>query len=243
MRLLTNAPLLKRNAAIGKYASLGGMIILLGGLVVSFYGANNPALQTIPFFTLIIGFMLSNIGIYYQNRYVREPRADKALEAALKGFDDRYCLYNFYLPAPHFLITPHGLFALVAKFQSGVVQWDGKRWKHVKGGSFIQSFFGREPLGNPTTDAAAEAEAAAKFLAKKVGGDIPPVQAIIVFYNPNLTLEGDSPPLPAVHAKQLKEHLRKTTKGAGPTKESAAGGRQITLTPEQVVKLNEVVGV
>lgn len=229
MRLVTNEPLIKRNAGIGKYAATGGLIILIGGLAVSFFGRDNPQLQFIPFYTLVIGFVLSNIGIYFSNRFVREPRADKTIEAALKGLDDKYQLYNFRLPAPHVLICPSGIFALVPKFQSGVVVWDGKRWRH-KGANILLSLFGQEGLANPNAEAAAEASGVAGYLAKKIGDDTPPVQAIVVFYNPNVTIEASNPPVPALHIKQLKEHIRRLPKGP-------------TLSTEQIAKLDEALGL
>jgi hypothetical protein len=235
MRLVTNEPLIKRNATIGNYATTAGLVVLVGGLIVSFYGRDNTSavVQMIPFFTLLIGFILSNLGIYFKNRYGREPRSDVALSAALKGFDDKYHLYNFYLPAPHCLIAPTGVYAITPKFQSGVVQWDGKRWKHKNANVFL-SFFGQEGLANPNAEAAADAESLAKFLAKKLGGDIPPVQSLIVFYNDKATIEAENPPIPTLHAKQLKEYLRKLGKGSS---------RQPTLTPEQIAKLDEVLGI
>ncbi|MEK7785223.1 MAG: hypothetical protein AAB658_07345 [Chloroflexota bacterium] len=230
MRLITNEPLIKRNAAIGKYSATGGLIVLLGGLAVSFFKQDDPQWQFVPFVTLVVGFILSNVGIYYSNRYVRPPRPDQALDAALKGFDDRYHLYHYRASTPHMLICPAGVFTLVAKFQSGEVAWDGKRWKQIKGGNFIRSFFGQESLGNPNAEAASEAEALSRFLAKKIGPDVPPVQAAVVFYNPNVTVNAKDAPIPAVHVKQLKEHLRKLPKGP-------------TLSPDQIARLDEALGL
>jgi hypothetical protein len=242
MRLVTNDRLIKRNATLGKYAMLAGMVVLIGGLLVSFYGRDNVYLQTVPLVALIVGFILSNTGIYFTNHYRREPRADQALEAALKGFDDKYHLYNFYLPAHHFLVTPFGIFVLIPKFQSGSVQWDGKRWKH-KNSNFLLSLFGQESLANPNAEAAAEADTIAKYLAKKVGGDIPPVQAIIVFYHPNASLEGEPPTLPTVHVKQLKDLLRKWVKSPAAVGGGGGGGRRQTLTPDQLARLDEAIGL
>src|SRR5690348_14839638 len=106
MRLITNEKVVKRNAAIGKYATIAGLVILIGGVVVSLntQTSNNPAYQWIPLGTLIVGFILSNVGTYYMNRFGREPRSDTALDGALKGFDDKYRLYNYYLPGSHFLV-------------------------------------------------------------------------------------------------------------------------------------------
>lgn len=238
MRLVTNEPLVKRNANIGRYGTTAGLVVLVGGLIISFYGRDNPALQTIPFVTLVVGFLLSNAGIYFTSRYGREPRTDKTLAGALKGFDDRYSLYNYYLPAPHFLITPSAIYALTAKQQSGVVQWDGKRWKH-KNANFFLTFFGQEGLSNPNAEAAADAENVSKYLTQKIGGEVPPVQSIIVFFNDNVTIEADNPPIPAMHVKQLKEYLRKNVKGGG----AKDGAARKTLSNEQIEKLDEVLKI
>lgn len=229
MRLATNEPLIRRNAAIGKYTSTAGLLILVGGLLVSFFKQNEPSWQLVPFYTLIIGFILSNVGIYFANRYVRKPRPDEALEAALKGLDDRYHLYQYHLAAPHVLVCPAGIFALVPKFQPGKVMWDGKRWRH-KGGNFLLNFFGQEAIGNPNADAAAETASLARDLAKKIGGEIPPAQAIIVFYHPSVEVEANGAPIPALYVKHLKDYLRRQPKGP-------------TLSAEQVAKLNGAIGV
>ena len=227
MRLITNEPLIKRNAAIGKYCSIGGMLVLIGGLVVSF--RQEPEWQYIPFITLIAGFIMSNVGIFFINRYGRPLRSDQALDNGLKGFDDRYHLYHYRTPAPHVLICPAGIFVIVAKFQGGAVTWDGKRWAH-KGRSFLLNFFGQEGLGNPNAEAAADAEALSKFLAKKVGDNVPPVQAFIVFYNPEVSVEAGDAPIAALHIKQLKEYVRKLPKGP-------------TLANAQIAELDKALGL
>jgi hypothetical protein len=124
-----------------------------------------------------------------------------------------------------------------------VVEWDGKRWKH-KNANFFLTFFGQEGLSNPNAEAAADAENIAKYLAQKVGGDIPPVQPLIVFFNEKAVIEGENPPIPTLHVKQLKEYLRKT-KGGGSKDTSAPkepSGRK-TLNGEQISKLDEVLKI
>jgi hypothetical protein len=119
-----------------------------------------------------------------------------------------------------------------------VVQWDGKRWKH-KNANFFLTFFGQEGLSNPNAEAAADAESIAKYLAQKVGGEIPPVQSIIVFFNDGVTIEAENPPIPALHVKQLKEYLRKNVKGN--TLKDTTGRK--TLSAEQIAMLDEVLKV
>jgi hypothetical protein len=74
----------ERRAQIGKWASLLGLVVLGGGFLISL---RNPGLFIISFGTLILGFLLSNVGIYYANRYARPDRPDVVLAQALKGFD------------------------------------------------------------------------------------------------------------------------------------------------------------
>jgi hypothetical protein len=229
MRLVTNDSLVKRNATIGKYATIGGLGVLVLGLVINLAGRDNPALVLVPYVTLLLGFVLSNAGMYFSNRYGREPRADKAIAAALKGLDDKYQLYSFYLPGAHFLIAPTGIYSFTPKFQSGVVQWDGKRWKH-KNANFLLTFFGQEGLSNPNSEAASDANGIAKFLARNLEGSVPPVQPVIIFYNDNVKIDADMPPIPAMHVKQLKEYLRKLPKSPSSS-----------LSLEQVAQLDKVL--
>jgi hypothetical protein len=247
MRIITNDKIVKRNAAIGKYATIAGLVVLVGGVVVSYLlqSQNNQdmAYQWIPFATLIIGFILSNVGTYYMNRFGHDPRPDTVLEGALKGFDDKYRLYNYYLPGYHFLVSPTGIYSITPKAQAGAVEWDGKRWKH-KNSNILLSIFGQDNLANPNAEAAADADNIAKFLSKKVGGDVPPVQSLIVFTNPKAVIQGEQPPLPTLHVKQLKEHLKKQPKGG--SKDGSGGGpgkHMVTLSSEQLNKLDEALGL
>jgi Nuclease-related domain len=247
MRIITNDKIVKRNAAIGKYATIAGLVILVGGVAVSYLlqsqNITDVVYQWIPFATLIIGFILSNVGTYYMNRFGREPRSDTVLEGALKGFDDKYRLYNYYLPGSHFLVAPTGIYAITPKAQAGAVEWDGKRWKH-KNSNILMSLFGQDNLANPNAEAAADADNIARFLSKKVGGDVPPVQSIIVFTNPKVEIKGDAPPLPTLHIKQLKEHLRKMPKASAKDGSGSGPGKQlVTLNAEQLSKLDETLGI
>ena len=96
MRDIPNITHIKRSRRIGQYTSITGLVVLVGGLVYSFLqNANvdpeatvNPIadpLAYIPFVTLFIGFVLSNVGICFSNRYVRPPVPHISLEKALKG--------------------------------------------------------------------------------------------------------------------------------------------------------------
>jgi hypothetical protein len=245
MRLVTNEPVIKRNAAIGRYASLAGLAILVSGLVFNFIappGAtpnlpwppvnallSRPEAQYVPLVTLLVGFLLSNLGIMYSNRWVRPPRPDEALDAALKGLDDRHVLYHYRMPAAHVLVAPSGVYALLPKRQGGTITFEGGKWRQTGQNRFL-SFFGQEGLGNPVVELAAEVSALEKFLGKNLPDVEMPVKGVIVFTNTAATVEADDAPAPALHTKKLKDYIRRQPKGP-------------TLAGAALKQLNEQIGV
>lgn len=208
MQIYTNEKLITRYALISKVLSTTGILVLLSGLAASFL---RPEWYSLPFYTLILGFMLSNIGMFLANRYVREPRPDLVLRNSMKGLDNRYLLYQYHLPAQHAIFTPSGIYAVTPKFQGGMVEWNAnrKRFRH-RGVSMYRKIFGQESLGQPIIEAQAEAQRLAKFLNKKFGDDAPEVHPIILFTNPKIEFENiKETPIPVLKAKRLNAYLRK----------------------------------
>lgn len=190
---------------IGLVASLAGIITLLGGMIVTLFG--DPATYgLIPLLSLPVGFLLSQVGLYFSHRYVRQPRPDQRLDEALEKAAKDGRIYHYILPVPHVLLSPSGLLAIVAKFQSGHIVADGDKW--TQKGLGLRRFFGQEGVGNPTT----EAEYQIKQLAKYISRHVPsladkeiPMSAVIVF----TTKEGGELDLkrstvPAMHYSKLK---------------------------------------
>ena len=126
MKVIINEKLVKRQAAIGKGASLIGMGALLAGLVVSYRW---PNLLTVSFGCLIVGFLLASIGTYNMNRWVKEPRADQALTKALKGLDNKHFLYHYTPLATHLLLAPSGLFVFTVKDHYGYIDVESTEGK------------------------------------------------------------------------------------------------------------------
>ena len=71
MKVITNPKLIKRNKKIGQITTLVALGILGLGLYVSFAKPENIALT---FGALLVGFILTQIGVYYGNRWGRSPR-------------------------------------------------------------------------------------------------------------------------------------------------------------------------
>lgn len=208
MQITTNEKLIKNRARLGRIASFAGLAILVLGLVASLYSQWLLA----SFGCLLVGFLLSQVGIYNANRWVKEPRADQMLDKILKGFGDRYHLYNYVLPASHVLLATFGLCVINPKHQAGKVRCEGEKWHHESGWKRVLRLFGQEGLGNPTKEVQAEVEKLRRFLAERLPGEEVPIEGGVVFTNPQVDLEIDNPSVPVLDGKQFKSFLRDLSK-------------------------------
>ncbi len=207
MKHTINETKIARGARLGKIATFVGLGFLVGGLIVSLVFQESPLLW-LSFLCLLLGLIVSSIGTANMNRWVREPRADQALGRALKGFDDRYRLYSYCLPAPHVLLSPLGLFVLTALGQDGAIRFDGKKFRRDFSLARLLRFMAEEGLGNPLSEADAQVEALRKFLAAHDLEDVE-IKNLLVFFSPQAQLEITDPPRPIVTPKGLKKALRK----------------------------------
>jgi hypothetical protein len=199
----------ERRAQIGKWASLLGLVVLGGGFLISL---RNPGLFIISFGTLILGFLLSNVGIYYANRYARPDRPDVVLAQALKGFDKRYALYQFLFPVSHVLREPSGLTVLIPKPQEGRIVYSDGKWRSKQGWSRLLRWVGQEGLGKPEAEAQTEAVTMHDWLQRQAPELDVPVRGLVIFTHPKAELDLDNPPVTVLAPKQLKGWLRKAGK-------------------------------
>jgi hypothetical protein len=214
MQIVTNESLVKRNARIGQIASIGGLGILVVGMIISFTRAD---LFIWSLLALLLGFTLSQVGIYFGNRWGRRPRPDEHLDAALKGLDQNYTLYHYTTPTAHLLVGPAGLWVLLPRQQRGTIIFEKGRWRQ-KGGGLIQAymrFFAQEGIGRPDLEAQTEIESVHKFLSSQMDEDeVPDINVILVCTNDNATIvESEEATMPAIPVKKLKDFIRKTAKG------------------------------
>lgn len=208
MKNIVNERRISKGAKIGKYAIFGGLGFLLVGLVVSWAYQNSPLLW-LSFLCLLFGVILSSIGTMNLNRWVRQPRADQAMAQGFKGFDDRWQLYQYWLPAPHVLLSPMGLFVLTPMGQDGTIRFEDGKFQRAFSAMRLLRFMAEEGLGRPFAEADAQVAALQKFLeAHDVDQDVE-IQNILVFYNPLAKLTVSDAPRPITDAKGLKKALRK----------------------------------
>lgn len=215
MIIETNEPLIKRNTRIAQIASLAGLAVLAGGMVVAFTRAE---LITVSFIALLVGFVLSQIGIYFTNRWGRKPRPDESLNQALKGLDKKYALYHYLTPASHLLVGPAGVWVILLRPQRGTITFTKGRWKQ-KGGGLLQGYlriFAQEGIGRPDLEIANEVEGIHNYLANNFPDDeIPQVDAAVVFTHPDVDIQIDDseePLAPTLYLSKVKNFIRKVAK-------------------------------
>ena len=215
MKIIKNEKLIKRNSKIGQWTSIAALIVLGAGMYISFTNQSNPQIFTYAMIALVMGFILTQVGMYMGNRWGRSPRPDENLDAGLKGLPGGYSIYHFMAPASHLLVGPAGIWVLIPYRQRGLVTYAKKRWR-VGNGGFLQAYmsiFGQEGLGRPDLEAEGEINAVKNLLAKNLNeNEIPEVQAVLVFMNENVDIQAEGAPLPALKIKQLKDFIRQKAK-------------------------------
>jgi hypothetical protein len=217
MRTFRNDKFIQKRANLGRYVSLFGLGVLVLGLIISFSAPSAPEMVGVSFLTLIVGFIASQVGIYYGNRYARLDRPDEVLSKALKGFDDRYALYQYTAPAGNVLVTPNACYVFAVKMQAGPIAYRNGKWQHDIGWKRLLKAFAQDGLGNPLTDVEVETGALKRYLDKHLPGVEVPLQPVIIFGHANAEIDAGNSPVPAMHVKKLKDWLRGAGKGGALT--------------------------
>ena len=209
MKVVTNEKLIASRAKLGKRASLIGLLILLAGFAISF----SPNLFYISLGCLIIGFTVSNIGVFNANQWIKQPRADQVLSRGLKGFSNKFTLFNYTGPIPHGIVGPPGVIVFLVKLQEGKISVNSNRWKQAFSFRRLMAFFGSESLGNPGRDLKALVEAAKTACARTLPDVEVPVHGAVVFSSPKAELTTlQDPDVPVLMEKDLKDFLKGLTK-------------------------------
>ena len=234
MRVETNEALIRRNRRISQYLFFGSFGVPLLGLLIINQQAANPTTENIflgfiiPLVVLPLAYIITMVSVRMANLWVRVPRPEKTIPDGLKGIGSKSVLYNYYhAPARHVLIAPQGVFAIVTRFQDGQYEVEGDRWSTRRSAmGRVLSIFRMDNIGNPTQDAQ-KAAAHVRNLLAPIQPDVP-VQPIIVFLDPRVSVKVIATDVPVVyaspkHSPNLKDYVREAGKKP-----------HITLTPEQI---------
>ncbi len=214
MKIIKNEKLIQRNGKIGNFTSLAALVVLGLGMYISF---TRTELFIYSLAALLIGFTLTQVGMYMGNRYGRSPRPDEKLDAGLKGLPNEFVIYHYETPVSHLLVGPAGIWVLRPYHQRGRVTFKKNRWQ-MSGGGFLQSYmrlFGQESIGRPDLDTEHEINSLQKYLAKEMDeSEIPEIKALLVFTSDDIEIDADAQraPIPALKVKQLKDFMRQKAK-------------------------------
>ena len=213
MKVSNNTRQIVRRAKLGQIANVGGIAVLGIGLVISL---TKPQYSLYTLVLLIVGVVASQYGIVTAYRYARKPRPDEELTSALKGLDDRYKLYNYWLPAYHVLLAPKGLYVFVTRSHAGKVIAEGRKWREERKFSLgrILRLFSPENLGNPVREAEWDRDAMKEWVRQHVDGLQVETEPMVVFLHSGAELDVRNPEVKPVRAKALKEALRRGEAGA-----------------------------
>lgn len=207
MKVVRNDQYIQRRATIGNWTFPIGYVVLILGLVTSLL---YPQVTLAPLIAFFMGLGLTQIGIYYIHRFVRPDRPEAALTQALKGLDDRYILYHYMLPADHVLVGPDGVRVFIVKWQHGEIRCRNDRWSQPMGLlRRLLRWMAQDTVGNPTREAQVEAESLRRYFARHLDGKEISIRPVIVFTHPEARLDIEGSSVPVVHARKLKEWLRK----------------------------------
>lgn len=212
MKIIKNEQLIKRNSKIGNWTSLGALVVLGIGMYISM---TRTDLFMYALVALLVGFTMTQIGMYMGNRYGRSPRPDEKLDAGLKGLPGDFTIYHYTTPAAHLLVGPAGVWVILPFHQRGQVTFQKNRWR-ISGGGFLQGYmrvFGQEGLGRPDIELDSEVNRVKGYLETALDGSaVPEVQPLLVFTSDDVEVDAGDLTIPALKLKQLKEFFRQKAK-------------------------------
>jgi len=210
MKIIVNEKTIQRNKKIGQFTTFGSLAVLGVGLYLSF----TQQLLTWSFACLVVGFLISQVGMYFQSRYGRSPRPDEQITKELKGLEDKYCLYHYTTAIPHLLVGPAGIWMILPFFPSGKINYNEqkKRWEQ-KGGNLYLKIFGQDSLGRPDLDAQSYMRDLQKYFKKNLPDvNIPEIKTAFLFLNPKVEVQAQNAPIPTMATDKLKDLIRRVAK-------------------------------
>ena len=212
MKIIKNEKLIKRNGQIGSWTSLGALVVLGIGMYISF---TRTDLFAYSIGALLLGFILTQVGMYMGNRYGRRPRPDEKLDAGLKGLQNEFVIYDYMTPASPLLVGPAGVWILLPYHQRGQVTYSKNRWR-MGGGGFLQGYmriFGQDSIGRPDIEMESDINGIKKHLEKQLEGvQVPEINTVMVFTDETVQIDAEDAPIPALKLKEVKEFFRKKAK-------------------------------
>lgn len=231
MKLVINEKLIKKNKTIGQVTTFASLAVLAIGLVFAFGKDMTKILYS--YIALIIGFVLSQVGMYFSTRFGRSPRFDELFKGAFEKLRHEYTFYVYSSPVPFLLLGPCSIWVPIPLTASGKISYENGKWKQ-QGGNFMMKLFGQEGIGRPVQEVSANTAAIRKYLADKgiPEEEQPEIKHVLVVLMKN-TIVGEisEAPIPVVNLEDLKRSVRRVDRD-----ECAA-----PLTEEQLARLTSAL--
>ncbi len=211
MKIYTNQDKINKFKKYGNYATFSSIAILGLGLYIS---VAHPENLSWAYMALILGFMLSQVGMFLSSKYGRSPRPDENITAALKGLDNKFSVYHHFTGVPHLLVGPAGIWSLLPFGQGGTITYDEKknRWKQ-KGGNLYMKIFGQENLGRPDQEIRINQDNFRDYWEKSFKDTpMPVIKPALVFTSEKAIIDASNAPYPTVTIEKLKDLIRREMK-------------------------------
>ncbi len=211
MKIITNKKLIKNRTNIGTVATTGSLVFIVLGMVFMF----QEGMMVYSSAAVVLGFIAMQIGVFMGARWGGKVKPYAQIEAALKGLDHKYTLYNYMAGSQHILVGPAGVYNIITYHQPGTITYDEakNRWKQ-KGGNAYLKMFAQDSLGRPDLDIEAFTADFAKFLSKKAPDLQEEIKAepILLFLNDKATVDAKNAPVATLSPGKLKDYIRKQAK-------------------------------
>lgn len=209
MKLVVNEKHIKTRRTLAMALTFGTLAILVLALLASF--STNPTYRMLSYIGLAVGLVTSQIGMFFTNRYGRNPRFDEILAANFDKLPREYSFWVFASPQPMLLLGPCGFWLPLPINGTGEISYRDGKWRQ-KGGNFIMKLFGQEGIGNPSREAEAAVAALRKWLADQglPQAEQPAVKPILIAFDKRTILGelGDAPQ-PVLQPDDVKQYIRR----------------------------------
>ena len=209
MKLVRNEKHISRNKLLGRILTFASLGVLGLGLYFAF--KKDMTLILYSYICLIVGFILTQIGLNFVNRYGRSPRYDEIFGTAFEKLRHEYTYYVYSTPLPMLLMGPCRIWMPMPVNATGQLSYQDGKWVH-KTRNRIQKMMGQDSVGRPDKEVAEASSALSKYLTEKgIPADMhPELKPIMVVYLKETQL-GDvsKAPYPVVEMEDLKRYIRR----------------------------------
>jgi len=209
MKLVRNDKHINRNKLIGKIITFASLGVLGLGLYFAF--KKDMTLIFYSYICLIVGFILTQIGLNFVNRYGRSPRYDEIFGTAFEKLRHEYTYYVYSSPLPMLLMGPCRIWMPIPVNATGEISYQDGKWVH-KTRNRIQKMMGQDSVGKPDKEVAEASAVLSKYLTEKgipaeMHPELKPI--MVVFLKETQLGDTSTAPYPVVALEDLKRYIRR----------------------------------